>query len=220
MFSPFKKPANICAKYIFIRLDIGKESLLQGLSTPKDLVYSKINEMAKFNSNRMLCVKNVSGTDLSLEIGSFVTCSHEITNGCNYAFLPPSETSANVIEGTANGKIVVDVTIGQLYYFGELQGYFGIVDSPVEIMIQDGYVVDISGNDMAIELREKLFKLPKECRELVELGQGLSQMSPTGLIGVDESIINTCHFGIGDGGKCGLHLDVVISKPTIQKMIL
>ncbi len=29
------------AKYIFIRLDITEESLFQGLSTPKNLVYSK-----------------------------------------------------------------------------------------------------------------------------------------------------------------------------------
>ena len=57
-----------------------------------------------------------------------------------------------------------------------------------------------------------------ECRELVELGQGLSKMEPTGLIGIDESIIDTCHFGIGDSEKCGLHLDVVISNPTLEKI--
>ena len=38
-----------------------------------------------------------------------------------------------------------------------------------------------------------------------------------GLIGVDESIINSCHFGFGDGGRCGTHLDVVISKPAIEQ---
>ena len=43
-------------------------------------------------------------------------------------------------------------------------------------------------------------------------------MKPTGSIGVDESIIDTCHFGIGDSGKCGVHLDVVISNPTLEKL--
>jgi len=46
----------------------------------------------------------------------------------------------------------------------------------------------------------------------------LSKMTPTGLIGVDESIIDTCHFGIGDGAKCGVHLDVVVNAPTITEV--
>jgi len=75
---------------------------------------------------------------------------------------------------------------------------------------------DIENNADTI-LKELLFSLPKECRKLVEIGQGLSKMTPTGIIGVDESIIDTCHFGIGDAEKCGLHLDVVVSKPLIQE---
>lgn len=70
---------------------------------------------------------------------------------------------------------------------------------------------------MAVELKGKLFSLPAECREIVELGHGLSKMTPTGLIRDDESIIDTCHFGIGDGATCGMHLDVVIYSPTIAR---
>lgn len=57
---------------------------------------------------------------------------------------------------------------------------------------------------------------------LVEFGKGLSSMAPTGIIDVDESIINTCHFGIGDGvgfgidNEASIHLDVVIHKPEIK----
>lgn len=71
---------------------------------------------------------------------------------------------------------------------------------------------------MAAEFKSKLFDLPTECRRIVELGQGLSEMKPTGLIGVDESIIDSCHFGFGDGWKCGTHLDVVIKDPTIKQI--
>ena len=69
---------------------------------------------------------------------------------------------------------------------------------------------------MARLLGELFDELPDECRELVELGQGLSRMTPTGLTGVDESIIDTCHFGIGDGMRSGLHLDVIIRAPRIR----
>ena len=217
LFSPFEKPEKLMAKYIFVRLDITKESLFQGLSTPKNLVYSKISEMNLFNSKNMVNVRNSLGTNITLKIDSFSTCSHEVTKDCDYAFLPPSETSANVIAGTANGEIVVDVTIGQFYYYGKLLNEFGLVNSHIKIIIRDGYVIDILGDSMAKALKEILFSLPKECHKLVELGQGLSKMTPTGLIGVDESIIDTCHFGIGDAGKCGLHLDVVVSNPLIQE---
>ncbi len=215
-FSPFEKPNWISAKYIFIRLSISKESLIQGLSTEKEFVYSKIEKMNRFNSDSFVTVTTDIGTDISFRINCFTTCSHEITADEGMAFLPPSETSAEVIDGTANGKIVIDMTVGQLYHFGELIEYFGLVPTPVTLIITNGIITDIYGDNMASELKAKLFDLPLECRKLVELGQGLSKIKPTGLIGVDESIIDSCHFGFGDGEKCGTHLDVVIKHPIIQ----
>lgn len=217
-FTAFGKPDWVTAKYIFVRLDISKESLLQGLSTDKELVYNKIEEMNRFDSEKTVTVTSESGTDISFVTRPFTTCSHEITANGGIAFLPPSETSSEVISETANGKIVVDMTVGQLYHFGKLIGNFGLVSKPVTITVQNGFIVDIEGDSMAVEFKRELFNLPIECRKIVELGQGLSKMEPTGLIGVDESIIDSCHFGFGDGWKCGTHLDVVIKNPTIKQI--
>lgn len=217
-FSAFKKPDGIMAKYIFVRLDISKESLIQGLSTDKELVYDKIEEMNLLNSDRLITVTSEMGTDISFRANPFTTCSHEIIADGGIAFLPPSETSSDVITDTANGKIVIDMTVGQLYHFGKLIGYFGLVSEPITLIVKEGMIVDIYGDDMAAEFKEKLFSLPIECRKMVELGQGLSKMEPTGLIGVDESIIDSCHFGFGDGWKCGTHLDVVIKNPIIKQI--
>ena len=66
-FSPFTTPNGIVAKYIFIRLNISKESLLQGLSTPKSLVYNKIAERKTLNFNNVriltdcLFINNIFG---------------------------------------------------------------------------------------------------------------------------------------------------------------
>lgn len=216
-FSPFAKPDWLAAKYIFIRLSISRKSLIEGLSTDKALVYDKIAQMDRLLSGTPVRVKNAAGTDITLQVRSFTTCSHEITGPGGMAFLPPSETSSDVVEGTANGKIVIDITAGQLYHYGDLLGYYGLVPSPVALTVENGVITDISGKDMAADIKEKLFSLPVECRTLVELGQGLSRMQPTGLIGVDESIIDSCHFGFGDGGGCGVHWDVVISAPDIRQ---
>lgn len=217
-FTAFEKPDWVAAKYIFVRLDISEESLLEGLSTDKELVYRKIKELELFDPDKTVNVKGESGTDISFKIRPFTTCSHGITHNGESAFLPPSETSSDIIPETANGKIVVDMTIGQLYHFGQLIGNFGFVSDPISITIHDGFITHIDGGDMAVEFKRKLFDLPTECRKIVELGQGLSKMKPTGLIGVDESIIDSCHFGFGDGSKCGTHLDVVIRKPEIKQI--
>lgn len=217
-FSPFAKPDGIAAKYAFIRLGISKESLLQGLSTPKKIVFEKIAELQGYGPGSVLRVTNAAGTDITLEVDRFTTCSNEIAEDGGMAFLPPSEVSAEVKRGTANGKIAVDITIGQLYNYGELLGSFGLVSKIALLTVQNGIIAEITGGVEATELKEKLFALPPGCRELVELGHGLSQMSPTGIIGVDESIIDTCHFGIGDAGSCGTHLDVVIGEPKISKI--
>jgi leucyl aminopeptidase (aminopeptidase T) len=160
-----------------------------------------------------LRVTSAAGTDITLMAERFETCRHEIADAGGLAFLPPSETSARV--RGADGTIVVDVTVGQLYHYGELLEEFGLVRNPVILTVENGFVSGITGGETAALLREKLFALPAGCRELVELGQGLSKMTPTGVIGVDESIIDTCHFGFGDGGTCGTHLDVVIGSPVI-----
>lgn len=218
VFSPFGKPRGLKAKYAFIRLGISKESLLQGISTPMELVYETVNRLHSYKSGTSLRVTNAVGTDITLSVNAFTTCEHRIKENGGMAFLPPSETSSEIIANTANGKIVVDITIGQLYHYRNLLGYFGLVDSPVTLMVENGMITDIIGGDMAAELKEKLFALHESCRILVELGHGLSKMTPTGLIGVDESIVDTCHFGIGDGATCGVHLDVVISNPTIKEI--
>jgi hypothetical protein len=217
IFSPFNKPQGVKSKYAFIRLGISEKSLMEGLETPKDLVYSKINELHSYPPGSRLRVTSKAGTDITLGINGFTTCSHEITADGGMAFLPPSETSAEVITESANGKIIADITIGQLYYKAELLGYFGLVDKPVNLTIKNNLITEITGGHMAAELKEKLFLLPENCRYLVELGHGLSKMTPTGLIGVDESIIDTCHFGFGDSSVCGMHLDLVTGNPKIER---
>lgn len=216
-FSPFQKPSNLTAKYIFVRLGVSLESLLEGLSTDKARVYGKIAEMNRLPDGASVRVTNAAGTDISFQIHPFSTCQHEITEPGGMAFLPPSETSSDVITDTACGRIVVDVTIGQLYRFKEQLEYFGRTDEPVTLIVRDGYIADVQGGKMADDVRRALFSLTREARRLVELGQGLSDMTPTGLIGVNESILSSCHFGFGDGGSCGTHWDVVISSPVITQ---
>ncbi len=214
-FSPFAKPDGVKAKYAFVRLSISPHSLREGLSTPRALVQDIVTRLGRHPDGTRLRVTTAAGTDLTLAVHPFTTCSCEITENGGMAFLPPSETSAEVMPGSACGVVAVDVTVGQLYHYGRLLGPFGLVNGPVTLWVDAGRVVDITGGAMAGELKDQLFALHPACREVVELGHGLSALTATGLIGVDESMASTCHIGIGDGGTCGVHLDVVLGHPTI-----
>lgn len=213
-FSPFDKPDWLRAKCAFIRLSITEKSLREGLSTPKTDVCAKIAERDALPPGALLRVTNEAGTDLTLRTGPFTTCRHEIIAPGGQCFLPPSETTSEVLPGSANGRIAVDVTLGQVHRFAEELGYFGLVEGAVSLTVENGLLTGASGGEMAEEFIRLLCRLPEDARTLVELGQGLSRMAPTGLIGVDESIIDTCHFGFGHHAN-GTHTDVVIREPVM-----
>ena len=218
-FSPFNKPQNLISKYVFIRLDITSKSLMEGLSTPIERFEDVYKYYQSIPQDSRICVKNASGTELQFQINEFKTCSHRISTDSDKAFLPPSELEAGIQLGSANGKIVIDCTIGQINQYGKWLGMFGLVEKPVTLIVKDSIIMDIVGNK---ELKDILFSLESESRVLVEFGKGLSSITPTGAIGVDESIIDTCHFGVGDGIRFGIdneasiHLDVVIHRPEIE----
>jgi leucyl aminopeptidase (aminopeptidase T) len=138
-------------------------------------------------------------------------------NACSLggnAFLPPAEISEELDRSTATGRIVADITVGELRFDAELIDPLGIVDAPVEIVVENGQVVDIRGGEIARRLKAGLDRLDHKLQVVVELGHGLSDLAPTRIIGVDESMNGTCHFGIG--GFEPYHVDVVVRDPKIE----
>ena len=127
--------------------------------------------------------------------------------------MPPAEISEELVYDTANGIIVADITVGELRFGSELIDPLGLVDKDVVITVENGMVTDITGGNIAENLKNGLNKLSKELQVVVELGHGLSDIAPTGIIGVDESMNGTCHFGIGNHNP--YHVDVVVGNPKI-----
>jgi len=214
----FDKPKNIAAKYICIRPTITAEALREGLNTPLGVIEKVIEQYSNQPYDKPIRVKSNSGTDISLNAYKpWIAPFNTHKPGAN-AYLPPAEISYSVKPGTANGIIVADVTVGELRVHADLINPFGIVDQPVSIHILNGNIIDITGSEMAQQLKTEIWKLPASCRRVVELGFGLSTMTPSGIIGIDESIAGTCHFGFGNGSgnDAPIHLDVVVSGFTIK----
>lgn len=217
MAHAFTKPPNIAAKYICIRPTITADALLEGLNTPYEITASVLNKHGNLPHGKRIRISAKSGTDILLTLSDHWTIPFNTHKPGANAYLPPAEVSYDVELGSANGIIVADVTVGELRVHADLIDSFGLVDAPVTLHIQNGEIVDITGGEMARRLKTELWKLPINCRKVVELGFGLSQMTPSGIIGINESIAGTCHFGFGNGSgnDAPIHLDVVVNNVIV-----
>ncbi|WP_096391126.1 aminopeptidase [Halopenitus persicus] len=130
-----------------------------------------------------------------------------------FATLPPGEAPTHPKEGTANGTIVIDVSMDNI----------GQLEEPIELTLEDGFVVDVDGGADAEEL-EAIFEANDENgRNLAEFAIGTNPKAKLiGNLAEDKKRAGTIHFAVGDneslGGsiKSDIHLDGVIRTPTVR----
>ncbi len=159
-------------------------------------------------------VTSEQGTDVTFSVEG---CSAFSLDGYfheeyGFATLPPGESPTHPAEGTANGTIVIDVSMDSL----------GQLDEPLTIDVKDGFVSAIDGGDQAEELRRIVDENDENAGNLAEFAIGTNPNAK--LIGnqaEDKKRAGTVHFAIGDneslGGslKSDIHLDGVLHSPTV-----
>ncbi len=159
-------------------------------------------------------VTSEQGTDVTFSVEG---CSAFSLDGYfheeyGFATLPPGESPTHPAEGTANGTIVIDVSMDSL----------GQLDEPLTIDVKDGFVSAIDGGDQAEELRRIVDENDENAGNLAEFAIGTNPNAK--LIGnqaEDKKRAGTVHFAIGDneslGGslKSDIHLDGVLRSPTV-----
>jgi len=122
---------------------------------------------------------------------------------CGEAFVSPV---------TGEGTLVVD---------GSIAGV-GKVETPVELTVEDGHLVDATGPEGAT-LMELLTKHGPDGTNIAELGIGTNEEALlTGNILEDEKILGTAHVAFGASAAIGgtvqvpVHLDCVLVEPTVE----
>lgn len=160
-------------------------------------------------------VTDENGTDVEFSIAD---CSSFSLDGYfheNYGFatLPPGESPTHPQEGTANGTIVIDVSMDNI----------GQLDEPIELELVDGDVVDVSGGEEAEQLRQIFEDADENATNLAEFAIGTNPKAKLiGNLAEDKKREGTIHFAVGDneslGGstKSNIHLDGVIRTPTVE----
>ncbi|MBN1871492.1 MAG: aminopeptidase [Candidatus Omnitrophica bacterium] len=177
--------------------------------------YSRLYKKAKYISDlltkgKRLEIYTARGTYLSMSISTrkgYMDNGLYIEKGA-FGNLPAGEACVAPMEGTTNGRLVVDGS----------NPLTGMVKRPIEIQINNGFAEEIP-----IRAAKGLMgRLGKCVLNVAELGIGLNPKAKvTGNVLEDEKALNTAHIAFGNnisfGGKvdCRCHLDFVFNKPKI-----
>jgi leucyl aminopeptidase (aminopeptidase T) len=129
----------------------------------------------------------------------------------NFGNLPAGEACACPVEGTANGTVIVDGSVGGLDLLG----------TELRLTVKDGMLVDAEGPAAKLFL-ESLDVAGPSGRNMAELGIGTNPNARlSGCILEDEKILGTVHVAFGNnlafGGKVAAHIhrDGLVIKPTL-----
>ena len=133
-----------------------------------------------------------------------------LTKPGSFGNLPAGEAYLAPVEGTANGRLILEWAPTR-----ELK-------SPVTLVVRNGYVRDVTGDEeYAAELRKKLSER-KENSNIAELGIGTNSMAkrPDNIL-ESEKIMGTIHIALGDNSSFGgtvitpFHQDFIFFRPTV-----
>jgi leucyl aminopeptidase (aminopeptidase T) len=133
-----------------------------------------------------------------------------ITKPGQFSNLPAGEVYMAPLEGTANGKLVLDWAPTRK------------LTSPVTAYVEKGMVRNLEGKEQYVEVLDNKLNEKKENRNIAELGIGMNDKArrPDNIL-ESEKILGTIHLAFGDnssfGGKVStsFHQDYVFFNPTV-----
>jgi leucyl aminopeptidase (aminopeptidase T) len=171
-----------------------------------------IAERLTAGSEARIADANGSDLRLGLEGRSGIPDAGDLTAPGAFGNLPCGEGFIAPLEGSAEGKLVVDGTITAI----------GRVEEPIELTVEGGHLVDATGAQGA-RLLELLRSAGEEGTNVAELGIGTNEQAQlTGNLLEDEKILGTCHVAFGASAAIGgtvsvpIHIDCVVLEPEVS----
>ena len=181
--------------------------------------YAEVRRLSRFFAEALTVGSEVHittalGSDLTLGIEGRegISDDGDLRSPGSFGNLPAGEGFIAPVEGTTNGRLVIDGTMATL----------DRLRSPLTIEIENGYAVGLSG-DRADELRLRLERHGREAFAVAELGIGTNEAAIlTGNVLEDEKILGSIHVAFGDnhtfGGttRVSSHQDGIVLDPTLS----
>lgn len=194
---------------------ITEEMMARTMSADFALLRPRSREVARLlTEGSEVRITTAAGTNLTLGIEGRTGISDDgdLSEPGSFGNLPPGEAFLAPVEGTTNGRLVIDGTMWPV----------GRLSEPLVFEIADGYVSEIGGR-RADEVRGVLEKHGREAFAVAELGIGTNDAAQlTGNVLEDEKILGTIHVAIGDNHTFGgtirvpSHQDGIVLAPTLS----
>jgi leucyl aminopeptidase (aminopeptidase T) len=170
-----------------------------------------IAELLTAGSQAQITCPNGSDLTIGLEGRTGIPDAGELTEPGAFGNLPCGEGFIAPVEGTTEGRLVVDGTIATVGLGGE----------PVELVVQRGHLVSASGQ-RGERLMELLTAAGPGGTNVAELGIGTNEKAIlSGEILEDEKLLGTAHVAFGASAAIGgtvqvpIHLDCLVTKPDV-----
>jgi leucyl aminopeptidase (aminopeptidase T) len=189
------------------------------LKSPMMVDYESMTAMSQKVAQMLTAAKKArittkAGTDLTMSLEGRAgedDCGIYTAPGA-FGNLPSGEAYTAPLEGTTNGMIVYDASMGGV----------GLLKEPIRVTVKDGWAVKVEGGEEAARLQSILDKAGKNGANIAELGIGTNEGARvTGSVLEDEKVLGTVHIALGDnanfGGKvdADCHLDGILSAPNL-----
>jgi leucyl aminopeptidase (aminopeptidase T) len=170
-----------------------------------------IAELLTAGSEARITCSNGSDLRLGLEGRTGIPDAGELTEPGAFGNLPCGEGFIAPLEGTTEGRLVVDGTIATI----------GAGDERVELLVEGGHLVSASGG-RGKRLMELLTAPGPDGTNVAELGIGTNEKAIlSGEILEDEKLLGTVHVAFGASAAIGgtvqvpVHLDCLVIKPDV-----
>jgi len=187
--------------------------------------YDTMIELGEYMKARLeqadeIIVRSKNGTDLTAyHKGRKVRHSGQKATRKGYPIMLGGQTSWCPVEETINGKLVFDGALWPPLEIGKL-------NTPVELTLKEGRVVEINGGAEAATFKNWLDSFQDEnMYRLAHYSQGFNPgvLATTGRIVEDERVFGCMEFGIGSQGAAIMgsfwtaksHTDGTLLHPTI-----
>jgi len=193
---------------------ISPEVLAHELSADLRPVAAEAKRLAaQLRAGSALRLTSPAGTDLRLRYGGRPIHVEDgrIRKRGQVGNLPGGEVYVAPLETSAEGRLVVDLCLGDLE-----------LDEPVTLTFAGGRVVGLEGGEAVEELRERLADDPWAWT-IGEFGLGANpHIRLSGLVALDEKRLGTAHVALGANTAFGgenpaeTHYDCVISEAQVE----
>jgi aminopeptidase len=159
-------------------------------------------------------VISAKGTNLRLQRGQrrVIADTGLIRTPGSSGNLPAGEAFFAPMEGTAEGEIVFDGSVGDI----------GKLNTPVRLVVQKGIAKVMTDSEAARKFDQLLCGVGPEAYQIAELGVGTNDRAEIhGTILEDEKVLGTVHLALGNnigmGGTISvpIHLDGLIQNATL-----